>query len=108
MRTIEITSFAEVILFRMQQERQLVLTFADIWKCCERSHFGSPFQPSRFAKPFVGAIRSALRDLEGRGLITVVTKDEGEKVRHIAITRLGLELLQETIFSHQQRMGESA
>lgn len=107
MMTVEIKSFSEAILFHMQREKQGTLNFGEIWRLCARSEFGTRFEPDRFAKPFVAAIRRSLDDLEGRSLITVITKDSGEKVRHIALTRLGQDLLGETVFSHQQRMGVS-
>jgi hypothetical protein len=107
MKQVPINSFSEVILFEMQRNNKTYLDFSEIWRICERSKVHK-HNVRKFAKPFVREMMQEIRTLAIAGMINTHTKDGGERIYRITLTKSGIEFLECTIFTNQQMMGDPA
>lgn len=107
MTQIKIESFREVILYELQRSGKTLFEFSEIWRACEKSKVHS-YNTQKFAKPFARDMMGAIRQLSEDGLIAIHTKDGGDRIHRITLTKAGSGFLAGTIFTHQQMMGDVA
>jgi hypothetical protein len=109
MRTVEIKTFEQVILYKMQQkvnEALLpVMTFSDIWSACSLAGPRLPkkYDPNTNRPEFSRHLFETLDFLSTMDLITVRTTGN-DKIDSISLTDKGCLAVQGIIFSHQDRI----
>lgn len=109
MRTVEIKTFEQVILFTLQKKMNAgvapEMKFSEIWNSCALAGPRLPhaYDANRNRREFVRHLFETLKFAETMELISLRTSSD-DSIESIALTEGGSVVLQAVIFSHQDRM----
>lgn len=106
MITVEIRHFLQVISYTLQQSESGIVSFHELWQACDRAAISFNVPGSAEPKAFVRLLLRSLNDLEDDGILVIHTKSGGERVSHVTLTDYGRSNLNDTIFSHQDRLNK--
>jgi len=104
--TVEIRHFLQVISYTLQQTDSGIASFHELWQACDRAAVSFAVPGSGDPKAFVRLLLRSLNDLEDDGVLVIHTKSAGERVSHVTLTDYGRSKLNDTIFSHQDRLNK--
>ena len=109
MRTVEIKTFEQVVLFTLQNKMSTgqspEMTFSEIWNSCVLAGPRLPhaYDANRNRREFVRHLFETLKFAETMELISIRTSGDNN-IESIALSERGCMVLQAVIFSHQDRM----
>lgn len=110
MRTIEIRTFEQVILFTLQRKLSCnelpVLTFHELWSACAAA---GPRLPNGVdadlnRKEFSRRLFENLEFLETMDFLSVRTEGDKRKVESVRLTDHGEDKVKAVMYSHQERL----
>jgi predicted GTPase len=104
MKTVEIKTLEHVICRALQERRYRAMTFNEVWNVCSNAVTPKPITTSN-TRDLVGHILAALYELDVHQCLVERHRSSEGRIRFVTVTRHGRDEIDNTIYTHQYRMG---